>query len=83
MGIVIEDESGGLMQAYRTEATVGEDGKVTVSNVPFRSGEEVEVIVRPHRRWASEQNPYPLRGTVYSYERPTDPVAEDDWEALR
>jgi hypothetical protein len=28
-------------------------------------------------------NPYPLRGTAYRYERPTDPVAEDDWEAAR
>lgn len=25
----------------------------------------------------------PLRGTVKSYKRPTEPVAEDDWEALK
>ena len=24
-----------------------------------------------------------LRGSVLSYERPTDPVGEEDWEALR
>jgi hypothetical protein len=25
----------------------------------------------------------PLRGTVKKFHRPTDPVASDDWEALR
>jgi hypothetical protein len=31
----------------------------------------------------SEGDPYPLRGSVVRYDRPTDPVAEEDWEALR
>lgn len=31
----------------------------------------------------SEQARYPLHGSVVSYERPTEPVAEDDWEAVR
>jgi hypothetical protein len=26
---------------------------------------------------------YPLRGSVVRYERPTEPVAETDWEVLR
>ena len=28
------------------------------------------------------QDRYPLRGEPYRYDRPYDPVAEDDWEAL-
>ncbi len=31
----------------------------------------------------SEQERYPLRGSVVRYEQPTEPVAEGDWEALR
>lgn len=26
---------------------------------------------------------YPLRGSVVRYERPIEPVAENDWEAIR
>jgi antitoxin (DNA-binding transcriptional repressor) of toxin-antitoxin stability system len=38
--------------------------------------------VRPYR--ASERNPLDvLRGSVVRYDNPTDPVAEDDWEALQ
>ena len=34
------------MQAYQSESVV-KDGKVTVTGVPFKSGEKVEVLVRP------------------------------------
>ncbi len=33
------------MQAYRTRSQVAEDGTITVRGLPFRQGEEVEVIV--------------------------------------
>ncbi len=29
------------------------------------------------------QSRYPLRGSVIRFERPTEPVAEDEWEASR
>jgi hypothetical protein len=32
---------------------------------------------------ASEADRYPLRGSVVRYDRPTDTVAEVDWEAVR
>ena len=34
-------------------------------------------------RNGTEQARYPLRGSVIRYERPTEPVAEGDWENLR
>jgi len=34
-------------------------------------------------RNGSEPSRYPLRGSVIRYERPTEPVAEGDWEAVR
>lgn len=70
------------MQAYKTEARLDEAGELHLSELPFRSGDEVEVIVlRREPRRPSEKR-YPLRGLPIRYDRPTDPVAEEDWEAL-
>lgn len=43
--------------------------------------------LEPEPRWAVKRVPqgdsrYPLRGEPYRYDRPFDPVAEDEWEAL-
>ena len=40
---------------------------------------EVRPVQRPQK-----MDPFEfLRGSVLRYDRPTDPVGEDDWEALR
>jgi hypothetical protein len=69
------------MQAYKTEATVEEDGSLIIRSLPFPRGERVEVIVLPASPHPSSQDRYPLRGMPYEYHAPTEPVAEDDWEA--
>ena len=71
------------MRAYKVRSHVGEDGSLTVENLPFPAGEAVEVIVLAEARKRKEQQRYPLRGTAIQYIDPTMPVAEDDWEALR
>ena len=71
------------LPAHRIETILREDGRLTLDNLPFRSGQAVEVILLPHNGGTSAGNPYPLRGTPYHYERPTDPVAEKDWDALQ
>ena len=43
--------------------------------------------LEPELKWAVRRVPlgddrYPLRGLPYRYDRPFDPVAEDEWEAL-
>jgi hypothetical protein len=71
------------MQAYKTETTIGEGGSLKLSALPFAPGERVEVIVLSTRVTAAGQTVYPLRGTSYRYDEPTEPVAEEDWEAVR
>ena len=71
------------MQAYRIETTVDGDGTLKLDALPFPPGERVEVIILPAPQSPNNDDPYPLRGAVYRYDRPTDPLAEDDWEALR
>ncbi len=69
------------MQAYRTETTLSQDGKLSVKGLPFRKGDKVEVIILTQEAQASSKR-YPLRGKPFTYEKPFDSVAEDDWEAL-
>ncbi len=70
------------MQTYKLAAKIGEARDLHLAQLPFPPGEEVEVVVR-YRAAPRPDDPYPLRGLPYSYERPTDPVAEDDWELLK
>jgi hypothetical protein len=42
-----------------------------------------EAVVTPHLMPPVGQERYPLHGTPLRYDRPTDPVAEEDWEAMK
>lgn len=69
------------MQAYRIATTLTQDGTLTVSDLPLRAGEAVEIIILVPPP-ASEGTPqYPLRGMPIQYREPTEPVAQADWEA--
>jgi len=71
------------MQAYHVKATMQEDGKLLVSNLPLRAGEAVDVIILVQPSAEPRQNRYSLRGTPITYIKPTEPVAGADWEAAR
>ena len=69
------------MQAYRIEMILAQDGIITLNDLPFQEGETVEVIVLPFP--SPMQDGYPLRGKPVAYLEPAEPVACEDWEALR
>lgn len=75
------------LQAHRIETRLTENGTLALSGRPFGVGEAVEVITLPQPgASASEADPqtrYPLRGLSAPYDRPTEPVALEDWDALR
>jgi hypothetical protein len=71
------------MQAYRVETTVEQDGTLTLSNLPLRAGEAVEVIILVPPPVAVERQRYPLRGVPVQYIDPTEPVAQTEWEAAQ
>lgn len=71
------------MQAFKTEARIEREGELRLSDLPFHTGDEVEVILLRREPAQARKNPYPLRGLPIRYEDPTEPVAEDDWEALQ
>jgi hypothetical protein len=70
------------MQAYRTETTISQDGKLSIKGLPFRKGDTVEVIVLTHKRKPIGEC-YPLRGKPVIYAKPYDSVGEEDWESLK
>ena len=67
------------MLAHRAEATLSEDGVITLRDVPFRRGESVEIIVLPAPVPAASGDRYPLRGLPVMLLAPTEPVADADW----
>lgn len=70
-----------MTPAHRIEAVLAEDGKLSLDQLPFRAGQAVEVIVLPVAQPAPTG--HPLRGAILRYDRPTEPVAEADWDALK
>lgn len=64
-----------MAQAYRIHRQVEPDGTLTLDNLPFQPGEEVEVIVLAEERHSREGHRYPLRGQPPIYDDPTAPVA--------
>lgn len=72
------------MEAYKTEAEVGGDGRVTIEGLPFGEGERVEVIVlRAAPSVAGGRDLYPLHGLPIEYDDPFGSVAEGEWDALK
>ena len=68
------------MLAHRVETTINQDQTILLENLPFHSGENVEVIILARPPQETKQDRYPLRGTVVKYIDSTEPVAQNDWE---
>lgn len=87
------------MTAHRIEATLNQDGKLVLEDLPFRAGDVVEVIIMGNNTKSNGNSgdlimfksktkshaasSYPLRGAVIKYEEPTEPVGVEDWDALK
>jgi hypothetical protein len=74
------------MSVHVAEATVDPAGRVVLDHLPFQPGEKVDVVIRSHdirSHDGASQAPVDLRGSVLRYEKPFDPVAEEDWELRR
>ncbi|MBM2817305.1 MAG: hypothetical protein HW421_4067 [Ignavibacteria bacterium] len=67
------------MFPYFYETKIVEDGKLLLQNLPFIDGDKVDIILMKH----ANKNYYSLRGTNFKYINPTEPVAENDWEAIQ
>lgn len=72
------------MNAHRIETALTENGKLSLQNLPFKKGDEVEIIILDRSSSKTVSNSYPLRGTVIRYDDPFEPATSaEDWEALQ
>lgn len=71
------------MHAVRIETTIVNSGEVRLTQLPFKAGDEVEIIVLPRQMRPGTTQPFPLRGVPIHYDHPSAPVAEEDWGGLR
>jgi hypothetical protein len=71
------------MQDYKVETKLSKDGSLNLTGLPFKAGDDVEVIIRKRAIREDEKNRYPLRGKPLRYTDPFGSVAEEDWEALK
>ncbi len=71
------------MQAYRIETKLKQDKKLILDNLPFHAGESIEIIILSQSPSPVHKDHYPLRGKLVRYIDPTEPVAVEDWEALK
>jgi len=71
------------MQTYHTETTVSKERTLTLKELPFRAGDEVEVTVCRRERQRENRECYPLRGKPIRYTDPFGSIAEGDWDVLQ
>ncbi|MCP4353922.1 MAG: hypothetical protein GY795_51405 [Desulfobacterales bacterium] len=71
------------MQTYQAKKVIPENGIIVLDSLPFAPKDTVEIIVRLRESEKSRKKRYPLHGKVLSYEDPTKPVAQDDWDVLK
>jgi hypothetical protein len=66
----------------RRTVIVDEDGSIRVGELPFASGQQVEITLRiPGRDEQSTAGSSILIGSVLHYTDPTAPVVDEDWES--
>ena len=70
------------MNAHWTESQVGQNGELTLNNLPFAPGQAVEVVILP-KPVPTASAAASLLGSVLEYNEPFEPVATEDWDSLR
>ncbi len=70
------------VQAHWRETTVGEHGELVLEGLPFEPGQPVDVLV-VSKNAGSTTTGRSLRDSVIEYHEPFEPVAGQNWDALR
>lgn len=68
------------MELHQIQKPVLPNGTIVIDEVPFEAGELINITLEKARK-IDPNNPYPLRGTPYSYEDPFSPLIDhEDWK---
>jgi hypothetical protein len=70
------------MNSHRIKTALTENGKLSLQNLPFKKGDEVEIIILQQNSSTTNSDAYLLKNTVISYDNPFEPViSPEDWDA--
>ena len=58
------------MKAHRIETALTEKGKLSLQNLPFKQGDEVEIIILERSSSETVSDSNTLKGTVIRYDDP-------------
>ena len=68
------------MELHSIHKKVLPNGTIVIDDLPFVAGDEVNITIIKSTK-PDADNPYPLRGTPYSYEDPFSPlISPEDWK---
>ena len=71
------------MQAFWKNTAVGAQGDLRLEGLPFEPGQPVEVLVISKPVGSAAAAGASLRDSVLEFRDPLEPVAPEDWDALR
>ena len=72
------------MNVHRIETALTENGKLSLQNLPFKQGDQVEIIILERNPSPTNSSSQPLKGTVIHYDDPLEPAtSSEDWEVLQ
>ena len=70
------------MNSHRIKTAITENGKLSLQNLPFKKGDEVEIVIRRQKTETMDSEAFPLQGTVLRYEDPFEPaIFPEEWNA--
>ena len=70
------------MNSHRIKTAITENGKLSLQNLPFKKGDEVEIIIRQQNAKEIDSEAFLLQGTVLRYEEPFEPaISPEEWNA--
>jgi len=52
------------MRAYKVATKIDESGEIRLTELPFGAGEEVDVVILPHKLTSPAERPDTLRGEL-------------------
>ena len=68
------------MNSHRIKTAITENGKLSLQNLPFKKGDEVEIIIKQQKIETIDSEDFPLKDTVIHYEDPFEPaISPEEW----
>lgn len=71
------------MKIYSIKKQMTTNGELILKSLPFKQGETVEVTIQSRDVTPTSAPAADLKGKVIEYLDPTDPVAKDEWDAIK